>query len=147
MDDAVFDMTTHPVHLGLGATVSSQPAFTGEMAWYEDYAERTAADAGEGRLVSFHTFDRPWDTWEVHPQGEELVVCLAGRLVLHQERDGAVETVTLHHHRAVVNPAGVWHTADIEGEASALFITAGLGNRGPPPLRPADPRRAIERPA
>lgn len=26
-----------------------------------------------------------------------------------------------------INPPGVWHTADVEGEATALFITAGLG--------------------
>lgn len=28
---------------------------------------------------------------------------------------------------ALVNPPGAWYTADIEGEASALLITAGLG--------------------
>ena len=31
-----------------------------------------------------------------------------------------------------INPPGVWHTADVESEATALFITAGLGTE----LRP-----------
>jgi quercetin dioxygenase-like cupin family protein len=27
----------------------------------------------------------------------------------------------------VINPPGVWHTADVSEEATVLFITAGLG--------------------
>jgi hypothetical protein len=26
-----------------------------------------------------------------------------------------------------INEPGTWHTADVDGEATALFITAGLG--------------------
>ena len=28
-----------------------------------------------------------------------------------------------------INDAGTWHTADVESEATALFITAGLGTQ------------------
>lgn len=131
-DDPVFDLARFPVHLGLGATARRQPEYTGQMSWYEAYGERTAADGPEGRLVAIHTFREPWPTWEMHPKGEELVVCLSGRLVLHQEIDGGRRTVTLEEHQAVVNPPGVWHTADIEGEATALFITAGEGTENRP---------------
>jgi quercetin dioxygenase-like cupin family protein len=126
-DDPVFDLSRYPVHLGLGATVRRQPEFTGGMDWYTGYGERNGGDGVEGRLVTIHTFSVPWDTWEVHPKGEELVVCLAGRIVLHQEVGGEVRTVTLEPHQAVVNPPGVWHTADVSAPATALFITAGLG--------------------
>ncbi len=34
--------------------------------------------------------------------------------------------VPLRAGQAVVNPPGVWHTADVTGEATALFITPGL---------------------
>lgn len=125
--DAVFDLSRLPVHLGLGATVLRQPEHTGTMEWYMGYGERHGADGVEGRLVAIHTFTRPWDTWEMHPLGEELVVCLAGELVLHQEIDGRVHTVTLRPYEAVVNPRGVWHTADVSAEATALFVTAGMG--------------------
>jgi hypothetical protein len=47
--------------------------------------------------------------------------------VLHQEIDGEVRTVTLEPNQAVVNPPGVWHTADVDAPATALFITAGVG--------------------
>lgn len=130
-DDPAFDLRRFPVHLGLGATAARQPAFTG-MDWYQAYAARAASDGAEGRLVSVHTFSAPWSSWEMHPKGEELVVCLSGRVTLHQELDGGVRTVTLGPLEAVVNPAGVWHTADVEGEATALFVTAGEGTEHRP---------------
>ncbi len=123
----VFDLRRFPVHLGLGARADVQEVFTGSMDWYGRYGERNAADGVEGRLVSLHTFDRPWDSWEKHPHGAELVVCVAGTMTLHQERDGRVHTAVLRPGEAVINPPGVWHTADVEGEATALFITAGEG--------------------
>lgn len=114
-----------PVHLGLGATVVTEPELAGGMAWYEAYAARHASDGAEGRLVTLYTFLAPWTSWERHPRGEELVVCLAGELTLHQELPEGVVTVTLRPHMAVVNPRGVWHTADVRDAATALFITAG----------------------
>ena len=55
------------------------------------------------------------------------MLCLAGRITLHQEIEGKVHTATLEPHQAIVNPPGVWHTADVSGPVTALFITAGLG--------------------
>jgi mannose-6-phosphate isomerase-like protein (cupin superfamily) len=128
MQDGAFDLSKIPVHLGLGATAVTQEPFTGEMSWYERYGARTEADGLEGRLVTIHSFDAPWDSWEMHPNGSELVVCLEGRIVLHQElADGSVREVALEPHMAVINPPGVWHTADAGGKATALFITAGVG--------------------
>ena len=74
-----------------------------------------------------HSFDESWTSWEMHPHGEELVVCTDGAITLHQQLGGEIRSVTLTPGRAVVNPPGVWHTADITGAATALFITAGLG--------------------
>lgn len=132
MSDHVFDLSRIPVHLGLGAVITVQEPFTGDMAWYERYGARVAADGVEGRLVTIHSFDEPWTSWEVHPEGHELVVCLAGRITLHQERDGGVAAVTLEPHQAAINPPGVWHTADVDGPATALFITAGAGTQHRP---------------
>ena len=126
----VFRLGQHPLHLGLGATAAVQPEFTGDMAWYEAYGARHGADGNEGRLVSFHSFRESWDSWEMHPEGDEVVLCLSGAMTLHQEmRDGTTATVTISAGEYVINPPGCWHTADIEGEATALFITAGLGTQ------------------
>lgn len=122
------DIATHPLHLGLGATAVPQPAFTGEMDWYADYGARHGGDGAEGRLVSVHDFTEPWTSWEVHPKGEEVVLCLEGEITLHQEHaDGQTGRVTIRAGEYAINPPGTWHTADIEGHAKALFITAGEG--------------------
>ena len=68
----------------------------------------------------------------MHPHGEELVLCTEGTVTLHQEVDGVIRTVNLSTGDAVVNPAGVWHTADAAGQATVLFITAGMGSENRP---------------
>ncbi len=124
---------TTPVHLGLGATAQVQPDFTG-LEWYEAYGERTASDGAEGRLVSLYTFTESWDSWEVHPDGEEIVVCMDGQMIVHQQlADGSTNSVTLGRGDYVINPRGAWHTADVTGEsATALFITSGQGTEHRP---------------
>ncbi len=109
-----------------------QPEFTGEMEWYAGYGQRHGDDGREGRLVSMHTFTESWDVWEMHPVGTELVLCTAGELTLHQEIDGETTTVTLGVGQYVVNPPGAWHTADVTGTATAVFITAGEGTEHRP---------------
>lgn len=121
-------LSEHPVHLGLGATAEVEPAFTGDMAWYEAYVARHADDRHEGRLVSLHRFEASWTSWEMHPAGDEVVVCVDGRMTLIQEQaDGGPHAITLGPGQYAINPAGVWHTADVSEPATALFITAGLG--------------------
>lgn len=124
------------VHLGLGATTVPLPRHTGDGEWYMQYGQDTAADGAEGRLVSMHTFTESWTEWEVHPHGTELVLCVAGDIVLHQEHlDGTTGSVTLAAGQAAINAPGVWHTADIPdgaGPATVIFITAGQGTDGRP---------------
>lgn len=132
MSDGAFDLSSFPVHLGLGARAIKQARFTGDMSWYETYGAGVADDGAEGRLVAIHTFSEPWTSWEVHPLGDELVVCLSGSLVLHQEIDGEVVTTALEPYQAAINPPGVWHTADADGPTTVLFITAGEGTEHRP---------------
>lgn len=126
-------LTRNPIHLGLGATAEVEPLFTGSMEWYAQYLERHGEDGREGRLVSMHTFSEPWDAWEMHPQGAEVVLCVAGTITLIQEMaDGEAQSVTLSAGEFAINEPGVWHTADVAGEATAVFITAGLGTQHRP---------------
>jgi len=123
----------HPIHLGRHGLATQEPQFGRDMRWYVDYAARHAEDGAEGRLVCELSFDGNWAGWERHPKGSEIVYCLAGTLILHQElADGRVETTVLRPGDYAINPPGVWHTADIEGEARALFITAGEGTENRP---------------
>ena len=131
-DSPSFRLEEIPVHLGLGATMVPQAPFTGELDWYESYGEHDAADGVEGRLVTMHTFSEPWDSWEVHPHGHELVLCTEGVMTLCQEIEGEVRKATIRAGEAIINPPGVWHTADVAGTATALFITAGTGTQNRP---------------
>jgi hypothetical protein len=54
-------------------------------------------------------------------------------MTLHQEHaDGTTATVTLQAGEYAINPPGTWHTADIDGEATGDFITAGMGTQHRP---------------
>lgn len=123
-----YDIGQQPAHLGRRGSVSVEPAFSGELSWYDDYVTRHVADGDEGRLVSMYTFTEGWSMWEMHPVGSELVLCVAGTIDLRQELpDGAETTTTLRAGQYAVNAPGVWHTADVEGSATVVFITAGVG--------------------
>lgn len=124
----MFELEKSPLHLGLGATAVPQPAFTGEMSWYEGYGARHGKDGTEGRLLSQHTFSADWDVWEMHPLGSEVVLVISGTLRLIQEIDGEPVATDVSAGNYVINEPGVWHTADVvDGEATAVFITAGAG--------------------
>jgi quercetin dioxygenase-like cupin family protein len=114
-----------PLHLGLGARAVPQPEFTG-LEWFAAYVERNAADGDEARLVSLYSFSESWTNWERHPAGDEAVICIAGEITLLQELPGGTQSVALHAGDYAINPRGVWHTADIMGYTTALFITAGV---------------------
>lgn len=128
-------LETHPLHLGLGAKAVAQPAIPQDdraMQWYMDYGARHDEDGAEGRLVSCFRFSEDWQAWEMHPAGDEVVVCVEGSMTLLQEIDGEPAATTLGAGEYAINPPGVWHTADIQGSATAIFITPGLGTQHRP---------------
>ena len=133
---AKHSLATNPIHLGLGATAEPQPEFPRDgraMDWYMEYGKRHAADGTEGRLVSLFRFTENWAGWEMHPNGAEVVVCLEGEIELIQElEDGSHHRIALGPGEYAINPPGTWHTADVAGEATGLFITAGVGTEGRP---------------
>jgi mannose-6-phosphate isomerase-like protein (cupin superfamily) len=61
-----------------------------------------------------------------------VVVLLSGRVDVIQEVDGEHRTVALRPGQAMINPRGVWHTADVHEPGQGLFITPGLGTEHRP---------------
>jgi len=117
------------LHLGPGGTAVVQPDFDGG-GWYDAYGARHDHEGADGRLVSLFDFTADWDSWEMHPKGHEVVLCLEGRMTLHQEHaDGRTGTISIGPGEYAINPPGCWHTADVAGPARALFITPGLGTQ------------------
>ena len=127
-----FDLEDTVVHVGLGSTLKP----FGDWTWDQDtltrYAEATAGDGAEGRMVTMGLQAESWPTWERHPAGEELVLLLEGHIDLIQEVDGEEVRTSLRAGQAVINPPGVWHTADVHEPGRGLFITPGAGTEHKP---------------
>ncbi|MEO0063428.1 MAG: hypothetical protein RLZZ08_1988 [Pseudomonadota bacterium] len=135
MDPQPLSLEQHPIHLGTGGAAMAQPPFPRDaaaMQWYMDYSTRHAADGAEGRLVSLFTFTEDWAGWEMHPAGDEVVVCIEGAMELIQLIEGTERRTTLLPGHYAINPPGVWHTADVADRATGLFITAGAGTEHRP---------------
>ncbi len=100
------------------------------MRWYDDYAARHSSKGDTAWLVSARTFTEGWPTWEMHPNGAEVVICTQGEMVLIQEGpEDELRELTLRAGEYAINPPGVWHIANIAERATAIFITAGEGTQ------------------
>lgn len=126
------DLLTTPVHLGLGSRATPVEGFAWDAEALGAYMEAVASDGAEGRMVMIFDSADSWTSWERHPAGDEVVVCLSGRLTMIRETDGEPDPVTLGPGEAMINPAGIWHTADVSEPARILTITPGIGTEHRP---------------
>lgn len=126
------DLTATPIHLGLGSTARPVEGFAWDPAVLEAYGEAAADDGPDGRMVMVFAAEGSWSSWERHPHGSEVVICLSGRMTVIREIDGRVDPVELGPNEAMVNPPGVWHTADVHEPGRFMTITPGLGTEHRP---------------
>jgi len=81
-------------------------------------------------LIAGFDFDSDWDHWEVHPNGDEVGILLAGEVTFLLEKAGSTESVRLSRGgEFVIVPAGIWHTARTAAPTRMLFVTPGEGTR------------------
>jgi hypothetical protein len=69
---------------------------------------------------------------EMHPDADELLYVLSGRLRVQLELDGGDRDVVLGAGQALVVPRGVWHQILTEEPGQLLHITPGPGGRHRP---------------
>ena len=129
---AGFDLSSTHVHLSADGSATVLPDFDWSPEGLAAYTARFAGEGGAGRIVWAFAQDATWTTWERHPAGEEVVVLLSGRVDLIQEVDGEERRIELRPGQAAVNPAGVWHTADVHEPGLGLFVTPGDGTEHRP---------------
>lgn len=129
---AALDLTSTPIHLAPGSRALAIEGFSWDADVLAAYADSTSDHGGDGRLVMVFATAGSWDHWERHPAGEEVVVCLSGRFTVIRESAGGPDRVELRAGQAMVNPAGVWHTADVHEPGQMLAITPGLGTEHRP---------------
>jgi len=81
-------------------------------------------------LVSCHEFDEDWTSWEMHPNGDEIVMLLSGQATLVLEIENGEKTISVEEVGAyVIVPRGVWHTVKTTIKTTMLFITPGEGTQ------------------
>jgi hypothetical protein len=127
-----FDLSTTFLHLGIGRVATELPDFQWTGEYLDAYDARFEADGDEGLLVTISPQRETWTTWERHPAGDEIVVCLSGRVDVIQELDGDEVTTSLTPGLAMVNPRGVWHRGVVHEPGDGLFITPGRGTEHKP---------------
>ena len=126
------DLAATPIHFGLGSRAVLVEGFAWEPDVLDAYVAAVAGDGSEGRLVMIFEADGPWTSWERHPAGDEVVICLSGRMTVIREVDGRHDPVELEAGHAMINPRGVWHTADVAERGRFMTITPGAGTEHRP---------------
>jgi len=110
----------------LGAPSKALPVFDFGHD-YDKYLADFCSKNDPGRLVCLYETKSDWETWEARPAGEELVVVVRGKGEMIQEIDGEEHRIILGPGEAIINPSGVWHTANVIEPFLALFVTPGPG--------------------
>ena len=119
MPDAVKLQSGFVIHLNEGLGINARAATA------EFWADRDRCELATGRLLSVFTYSATWDYQERHPDGDELVVVLAGatELLLDVSDGGGEQSVPLVDGDAAVIPTGAWHRAAVRHRCTLLFIT------------------------
>lgn len=82
-----------------------------------------------GYLVSQYDFNEDWKHWENHPNGDEIIYCLSGKMRLVIESNGSNIELDLYPHKYLVVPKNSWHTAKVNEPSKAIFITWGYDTK------------------
>jgi hypothetical protein len=120
------DIRATPIHLGLGGTARPVEGFAWAPEQLAIYARETEADGPDGRMVMMFHMAGSWTTWERHPAGAEVVIACTGTHRFVQELDEGEQVVEIGPGMALINPPGVWHTADSGDGGWVVTITSGL---------------------
>jgi quercetin dioxygenase-like cupin family protein len=128
-----YDLNETPIHIGseVGADNPAVPlpGFGFDGPAFEAYIAKHCAPGAPGRLIMIESTPANWGAWECHAEGDEIVIVLEGKAVFIQEIDGEPRRTPVGPGSTVINPAGVWHTADVEEPMKAIYITPCPGTQ------------------
>lgn len=91
----------------------------------------------EGRLLAAFDMAEDWPHWEMHPEGEEILILLSGDMSIafdstETDAGGAESVVALEPGQACLVPRGVWHRGIVRAPSRLLAITSGEGTQHRP---------------
>lgn len=115
------DLADTYLHLDRGADLATIPV---DENFWATIGQR--ADLADGRLMMAASVTADWTGWEMHPEGDEVILVTDGSVRVHTE-SGA--PVVVRAPELVVMPAGTWHTIDVIEPARVVTITWGAGTQ------------------
>jgi len=131
-----FDLSKSPIHLGSRVSADNPAVplhgFGFDGPAFEAYMAAHCTSTAPGRLVMIETSPTDWPAWECHSEGDELVIVLAGEAEFIQEIDGGERRFDIKAGDTVINPAGIWHTANVKKPMRAIYITPCPGTEHRP---------------
>lgn len=87
-------------------------------------------------LISEYTFEQDWETWEMHPAGDEILYLVSGKVEIRLLDNGREHSLRMDvPGTSVIVPKGRWHTARVAEKSTVLFVTPGEGT-----VNAVDPR-------
>ncbi len=123
-ETGLFDLSRSPIHISTPAAGQSSSfpinnfGFNGPA--FETYMATHCTDVDPGRLIMIESSPVDWGAWECHQLGDEIVVILEGEAEFIQQIDGEERRFTVRPGDTVINPAGVWHTANVTKPLRAI---------------------------
>jgi mannose-6-phosphate isomerase-like protein (cupin superfamily) len=126
----IHDLARDVVVIGEGFSAAAE---AGGAEFWRALMAGERADVEAGWLVTAGVHEGTWPHWEMHPEGEELVVLMSGEITFVLDRDGEITEHRLDRPgQLVLVPRGAWHHARAEAPAHLLFVTAGRGTQHRP---------------
>ena len=84
-------------------------------------------DLHEGRLVTMFSVESDWTTWEMHPEGEEILFLASGEIEFILDQAGVIDSIILKEKETLMIPRGAWHRAVVRKPGKLVGITYGRG--------------------
>lgn len=138
------DLFASAIHLHHGGRVrAARPPAPGPQ---QDGSQEDGSQQDGWRLTAVHAktgADVHADHWEVHPEAEEIVSCLIGKIRLYLRAEGPgrrEEEIRLPAGTAAIVPRGRWHRIQLDVPSTIMAVTLPRGSRlekrtGPQELR------------
>ncbi len=87
----------------------------------------------DGYLITVSDIRNDIPHWEMHPNGDEVLYLLSGKLDILIDNGGREQRVPLRPDKpGVVVPAGAWHRAVVVEPGRLMFVTWGEGTEHRP---------------
>jgi mannose-6-phosphate isomerase-like protein (cupin superfamily) len=88
-------------------------------------------ELAEGRVLALFDVKTPEDVhypiWEMHPEGDELLVLASGSLTAECRDASGTANAALRPRSAIVIPAGTWHRLVVHEASTLIAITPRHG--------------------